>query len=100
MSLFSTLSIGASGLGASSIAISVIGDNVANINTTGFKSARPTFAVQFPHPQGTLGGVAQMGQGVTLDNIASMFTQGSLQATESALDLAITGKFHSLGSSG
>jgi flagellar hook protein FlgE len=33
-----------------------------------------------------------MGQGVTLDNIASMFTQGSLQATESALDLAITGK--------
>ena len=92
MSLFSALSIGASGLGASSIAISVIGDNVANINTTGFKSARPTFAVQFPHPQGTLGGVAQMGQGVTLDNIASMFTQGSLQATESALDLAITGK--------
>jgi flagellar hook protein FlgE len=92
MSLFSTLSIGASGLGASSIAIAVIGDNVANINTTGFKSARPSFAVQFPHPQGTLGGTAQMGQGVTLDNIASMFTQGSLQATESALDLAITGK--------
>jgi flagellar hook protein FlgE len=92
MSLFSALSIGASGLGASSIAISVIGDNVANINTTGFKSARPSFAVQFPHPQGTLGGTAQMGQGVTLDNIASMFTQGSLQATESALDLAITGK--------
>jgi len=92
MSLFSSLSIGASGLSASSVAISVIGDNVANINTTGFKSARPTFAVQFPHPQGTLGGVSQMGQGVTLDNIASMFTQGSLQATESALDLAITGK--------
>jgi flagellar hook protein FlgE len=92
MSLFSTLSIGASGLSASSIAISVIGDNVANINTTGFKAARPTFSVQFPHPQGTLGGMAQMGQGVTLDNIASMFTQGSLQATESALDLAITGK--------
>ena len=92
MSLFSALSIGSSGLGASSVAISVIGDNVANINTTGFKSARPSFAVQFPHPQGTLGGVSQMGQGVTLDNIASMFTQGSLQATESALDLAITGK--------
>jgi flagellar hook protein FlgE len=92
MSLFSTLNIGASGLSASSIAIAVIGDNVANINTTGFKSARPTFAVAFPHPQGTLGGVAQLGQGVSLDNIATNMTQGSLEATESALDIAITGK--------
>jgi len=92
MSLFSTLNIGASGLSASSIAIAVIGDNVANINTTGFKSARPTFAVAFPHPQGTLGGVAQLGQGVSLDNIGTNMTQGSLEATESALDIAITGK--------
>lgn len=92
MSLFSTLNIGASGLSASSIAIAVIGDNVSNVNTTGFKSARPTFAVQFPHPQGTLGGVAQLGQGVSLDDIKSNFTQGSLEATESALDVAITGK--------
>jgi flagellar hook protein FlgE len=92
MSLFSTLNIGASGLRASSIAIAVIGDNVANLNTTGFKSARPTFAVAFPHPQGTLGGVAQLGQGVSLDNIGTNMTQGSLEATESALDIAITGK--------
>ena len=92
MSLFSTLSTASSGLSMAGTKLAVIGDNIANINTTGFKAARPTFAVQFPHPQGTLGGVAQMGQGVTLDNIASMFTQGSLQATESALDLAITGK--------
>ncbi len=92
MSLFSTLNIGASGLSASSIAIAVIGDNVANINTTGFKSARPTFAVGSPHPLGTLSGVAQLGQGVALDNIATNMTQGSLEATESALDIAITGK--------
>ena len=92
MSLFSTLNIGASGLSASSIAIAVIGDNVANVNTTGFKSARPTFAVQFPHPQGTLGGVAQLGQGVSLDDIKTNFTQGSMEATESALDVAITGR--------
>ena len=92
MSLFSTLNTGASGLRASGISIAVIGDNVANINTTGFKSARPTFAVAFPHPQGTLGGVAQLGQGVSLDQIGTNMTQGSLTATESALDIAITGK--------
>jgi flagellar hook protein FlgE len=92
MSLFSALSIGASGLGASSVAISVIGDNVANINTTGFKSARASFAAQFPTSHGTLGSNGQLGQGVSLNNVASMFTQGSLQATESALDMAITGK--------
>ena len=60
----------------------VIGDNVANINTAGFKSARPTFAVQ-SHPQGTLSGGPRW-VGGDLDNTLQ-FTQ-AYQATESALD--------------
>ena len=43
MSLFSTLNVGASGLGVSSASLSVIGDNIANVNTTGFKQTRASF---------------------------------------------------------
>ncbi|MGB0640742.1 MAG: flagellar basal body protein, partial [Myxococcota bacterium] len=44
MSLFSTLSTASSGLGMAGTKLSVIGDNIANINTIGFKGARAQFA--------------------------------------------------------
>ena len=48
MSLFSTLNVGASGLGVSSAGLSVIGDNIANVNSTGFKQTRASFADFLP----------------------------------------------------
>ncbi|MBN2799927.1 MAG: flagellar hook protein FlgE [Deltaproteobacteria bacterium] len=92
MALFGTLSTGASGLGVSSDNLGVIGDNIANINTTGFKSSRATFADMLPEYVGGLGSTGAMGRGANLMGIDTMFGQGSLQSTGSALDMAVTGR--------
>ena len=91
MALFGTLNTGASGLSATSTAMSVIGDNIANINTTGFKSSRADFADMIPQGLGSINGPQQMGTGVGLSQLRSFFGQGSLNGTGSALDMAISG---------
>lgn len=91
MALFGTLNTGASGLTATSTAMSVIGDNIANINTTGFKGSRADFASMIPNSIGGLGGAQQLGTGTGLSQVRAMFGQGSLQQTGSALDMAVTG---------
>ena len=91
MALFGTLNTGASGLTATSTAMSVIGDNIANINTTGFKGSRADFASMIPNSIGGLGGAQQLGTGAGLSQVRAMFGQGSLQQTGSALDMAVTG---------
>jgi flagellar hook protein FlgE len=63
MSLFSTLNTGASGLGVQSSALSVIGDNIANISTTGYKGSRASFADYMPQHTSTLGGSGTIGSG-------------------------------------
>ena len=92
MSLFSTLRTGASGLGASGKSMAVIGDNIANINTTGFKGSRATFADSIPQAIASLGGPRQLGTGSVTANVQSSFSQGMLQTTGSALDVAIQGR--------
>lgn len=78
----------------------VVANNLANVNTYGFKSSRVTFQDQFAQtlwsgsaPSDTLGGVnpAQIGLGVRLGVISPTFTQGMLQATNRNTDLAIQG---------
>lgn len=91
MSLFSTLQTGASGLGASGQSLGVIGDNIANLNTVGFKRNRASFADMLPEQVAGLGGPAQMGRGVATVGIGSQFSQGSLQTTGSPLDIALSG---------
>jgi len=59
MSLFNTLSTGASGLSVSTSSMAVIGDNIANINTIGFKSSRASFADLLPADVGGLGGTSR-----------------------------------------
>jgi flagellar hook protein FlgE len=92
MSLFNTLATGASGMGASSTSLSVIGDNIANIGTTGYKSSSATFADTWPNLVSGLGGTAQIGTGATLNTVAVDFGQGALQSTTNAIDVAVLGQ--------
>ncbi len=91
MSLFSTLNTGASGLGVQSSAMSVIGDNIANLNTTGYKASRASFADYLPQQTAGMSGPATIGSGAGLNTVATLFGQGSLEATSSATDMAISG---------
>jgi flagellar hook protein FlgE len=91
MSLFSTLNTGASGLGVQSSALSVIGDNIANISTVGYKGSRATFADYMPQRTSTMAGTGTIGSGSGLNTIATLFGQGSLTTTSSSTDMAISG---------
>ncbi len=91
MSLFSTLHVGASGLGAASIGLGVAGDNIANIGTTGFKQTRASFADFLPQDTFGLARSGQMGTGVATNNISTLFGQGSIDVSDSSLDMAISG---------
>lgn len=91
MSLFNALSTGASGLTSSSVSLSVIGDNIANLGTTGYKSSTAQFADNFPNMIAGLGGLSQLGTGSRLGDVAIDFGQGNVAASNSAIDVAILG---------
>jgi flagellar hook protein FlgE len=81
---------GLSGLNAASKQLEVIGNNVANANTVGFKQSRAEFADVFAN---SLTGAAatQVGIGTQLSNVAQQFTQGNVTSTNNSLDIAING---------
>lgn len=81
---------GLSGLNAISKSLEVIGNNVANANTIGAKSARAEFASMYAASLNGTGGGA--GIGVQIGAVAQQFTQGNLTATENSMDLAINGR--------
>ncbi|KAA3627622.1 MAG: flagellar hook protein FlgE [Proteobacteria bacterium] len=83
--------IALTGMNAASADLSIIGNNIANSGTTGFKQSRGEFADIFAVSNlGTAGNA--IGQGVQLSNVAQQFTQGNLSFTESPLDLAVSGE--------
>lgn len=95
-SLFS----GVSGLKNHQTRMDVIGNNISNVNTYGFKASRVTFQDMLSQtisgaakPEETVGGVnpKQVGLGMTVASIDKIFTQGSLQTTGVQTDLAISG---------
>src|SRR5262249_29323581 len=90
MGLSNALYTGVSGLNAYSNAISVIGNNIANVNTTGFKESRGNFSDVLSASSGT-GGTLQIGRGVLVGNVSPVFTQGAFQSTSLPGDLAIDG---------
>ena len=102
MSLESTLSTGVSGLQSNGTRLSVIGNNIANSNTAGFKAARVSFneylvqtIAEAKRPlEGGNGGVnpVEFGLGVGVASIDNIFTQGSLEATGVTTDMAIQGE--------
>jgi flagellar hook protein FlgE len=90
MSLLTSLYSGASGLDASSTDLSVIGDNIANANTIGFKASRAAFEEALA--QNLLGSSAnQVGLGTRLQAVQKIMTQGALSNTGIATDLAVDG---------
>ena len=95
-SMFSAIS----GLRGHQIMMDVIGNNIANVNTVGFKSGRVNFQdilSQTLHgataPSGGLGSInpAQIGLGMTVAGIDVLQTQGNLQSTGKTTDMAIQG---------
>jgi flagellar hook protein FlgE len=80
-----------SGLSAEGTSLSVIGDNIANMNTVGFKASRVAFGDVLSQTLIGVSGSSQVGRGVQISGINPLFTQGSFENTESALDLAIDG---------
>jgi len=91
MSLSSSLYQGITGLQAHSEKISVIGNNLANVSTVGFKGARMHFEDVMSQDTYTSAGVAQVGRGVRVAAIYSDFAQGSFESTTESTDLAIGG---------
>jgi len=81
---------GLSGLNLSSKALDAIGNNVANANTVGFKSARANFSDVYAASLAGAG-ASQVGIGGSVTNIAQQFTQGNVTTTNNSLDLAING---------
>ncbi|MCC7441687.1 MAG: flagellar hook protein FlgE [Bdellovibrionales bacterium] len=91
MGILSSLYTGITGLQANGEALSIYGDNLANANTTGFKTSRPEFQdVVAKSLKGLLGG-NQIGRGTRLAAVNPIYTQGSITQTESSTDLSITG---------
>ena len=83
--------IALSGLNAASSDLRVIGNNVANASTTGYKSSRAEFADIFA--SSNLGVTANaIGNGVRVSSVTQQFTQGNISFTDNNLDLAISGQ--------
>ena len=83
--------IALSGLNAASADLGVTANNVANVNTTGFKMSRAQFSEVFAVGTQSVSSSAS-GSGVRLSAIAQQFTQGNIDFTDNALDLAIGGE--------
>ena len=90
---------GVSGLKGHQTRMDVVGNNIANVNTTGFKASRVTFADMISQnlsgaaaPNGTLGGVnpKQIGLGMSVASTDLIYTNGSVQQTGKNTDVAIS----------
>lgn len=83
--------VAVSGLNAASADLAVVGNNVANVATTGFKGSRAEFTDVFA--ASTLGASdTDTGGGVRLASVSQQFTQGNIAFTQNNLDIAINGQ--------
>jgi flagellar hook protein FlgE len=103
MALLNSFNSGVNGIKTFSKSLEVIGDNIANVNTTGFKGSRVTNQDSFSETlktssAGTAAGGAggtnamQVGSGSSVASISQQFTQGALTTTGGPADLGISGK--------
>ncbi len=90
MTMLTSLFTAVSGLGSNGQALSVIGDNIANVNTSGFKGSRANFGDILSQSLGG-GGNLQVGRGSRVGSIQQLFGQGTVETTGNPLDLAIDG---------
>lgn len=100
MGLTSALSTGLSGLDVNQTWLNIVGNNIANANTTAFKSSQVAFSPQFyvtdapsSGPNGTFGGSnpSQEGTGAQVASITTNFTPGQIETTGVDTDMAING---------
>ncbi|NBV32626.1 MAG: flagellar hook-basal body complex protein [Proteobacteria bacterium] len=101
MSLVSTLNVGVSALKSYAEGIQVVSNNIANVNTVGFKTAQAQYADTFsnllrpmvPNQNATAVKIppTQVGGGVQVESIAAVFSQGTIQTTSTNSDMGIAG---------
>ncbi len=91
LKMLTSLFTGISGLNANGVALSAIGDNIANMNTVGFKASRVAFSDILSQTLSGAAGTSQIGRGVLLSDVSPLFTQGSFENTANGLDMAIDG---------
>jgi flagellar hook protein FlgE len=91
MGILTSLFTAVSGLNTYGNAMSVIGNNIANVGTVGYKSSHASFADLVSASLGGGSSTGQVGLGVFLNDVQTSFTQGSLSNTGNTLDLAIDG---------
>lgn len=91
MSLLRSLNTAAAGLQSHSQAVGVTGDNIANVNTMGFKRQRANFQDMLGRSIANAQELPMAGAGSRLSHIETMWAQGALLTTDSPTDLAISG---------
>ena len=90
-SLLSSLYTGVSGLSANSEAMGIIGDNISNVNTVGFKSSKAVFSDLFSTVLANGSTTRQLGRGSQLSGTLKEFSQGAFETSSNALDMALDG---------
>jgi flagellar hook protein FlgE len=90
MAIVGALSTGRSGLVNSGAALGVIGNNIANVSTTGFKGSRTEFADLVSADAG--GEVGKIGLGSRISAVRTLFGQGPVESTGRSLDMALDGQ--------
>ncbi len=91
MSLSSSLFTGTSGLINMGNAMQVVGNNISNVNTVGFKKGSSTFADTLSETVATQSGTGQIGRGMAIGSVSRNFDQGSFESTGNTTDLSIGG---------
>jgi flagellar hook protein FlgE len=100
MSMLRSMDAAVSGLRNHQVRMDIIGNNIANINTVGYKASRVTFEESLSQllqgstrPPGDGGGTnpVQVGMGMSVGSVDMLFTQGNLESTGQVTDLAIEG---------
>ncbi|MEQ1721725.1 MAG: flagellar hook protein FlgE [Pseudobdellovibrio sp.] len=91
MGILSSMWTGVSGLQAQGEGLSVVADNIANSNTTGFKASRAEFQDIMSRNLKGIDGGNQLGRGVRVGAINPVLIQGNIDHTERGTDLAING---------
>lgn len=100
MGLMRSLYAGVSGLRNHQVMMDVIGNNISNVNTIGFKTGRVSFSETFAQtlrgttqPVTNVGGTnpMQVGLGMSLSTVDTLFGQGNIETTGQTTDLAIQG---------
>ncbi len=91
MGILTSMFTAVTGLSSYGNAMGVIGNNIANVGTAGFKSSRATFSELIATSLAGGSGSDQIGLGVYLNDVQTNFSQGSMTTTGNTFDLAIDG---------